>query len=96
MALYLISYDIAEKDKFEYQSLWDCLETLGAVRILYSEWLLARQAAQSQEIFDQLAPTIQEKDRLLVIEVGRDAVWDKLLISDETFRNLILNNARMI
>lgn len=40
MAVYLISYDINEKDAFEYDHLWNRLEELGAVRILYSEWLV--------------------------------------------------------
>lgn len=30
MALYLISYDIAEKDAFEYGPLWDLLKEIGA------------------------------------------------------------------
>jgi hypothetical protein len=37
MALYLVSYDI-EKKNDDYQSLWDELKTLKAVKILYSEW----------------------------------------------------------
>jgi hypothetical protein len=38
MALYLISYDINEKDAFEYEGLWKKLREIGATRILYSEW----------------------------------------------------------
>jgi hypothetical protein len=41
MALYLISYDISEKDAFEYESLWAKLRDLGAIKILYSEWLIS-------------------------------------------------------
>jgi hypothetical protein len=37
MSLSLVSYDIAEKNH-DYGPLWDDLKTLGAVRILYSEW----------------------------------------------------------
>jgi hypothetical protein len=40
VALYLISYDINEEDGFDYDGLWDRLKKLGAVRILYSEWVM--------------------------------------------------------
>jgi hypothetical protein len=37
MALYLLSYDISEKNH-DYQSLYDFLDANKAKRILYSEW----------------------------------------------------------
>lgn len=40
MPLYLIRYDIYEKDAFEYEPLWKRLKDIGAVRILYSEWAM--------------------------------------------------------
>jgi len=73
MALYLISYDIAEKDAFEYQNLWNKLEALGATRILYSEWVLKGGTGMAETIY----------------EVTDDAHWDKLLIPDEEFRKLL-------
>jgi hypothetical protein len=93
MALYLISYDIAEKDAFEYEGLWDRLKTLGATKILYSEWVLPREVGTSSEIYDEICGLIQGKDRLLVQEITKDAMWDKLLISDDVFKRL-LGNAR--
>jgi hypothetical protein len=83
MALYLISYDIAEKDAFEYQPLWDKLKALQAARILFSEWIKIDEAGRAGAIYDQIGPLTQQKDRLLVQEITRDARWDKLLISDE-------------
>lgn len=94
MALYLISYDIAEKDKAEYQDLWAKLKALGAVKILYSEWVVARDAAEASEIYDSLAPLIRVADRLLVQEMALNAAWDKLLISDAAFKKLVQDNAR--
>lgn len=94
MALYLISYDIAEKDAFEYKGLWACLEELGAVRILYSEWILGTNMA-IEDIFNKIAQTIQQKDRLLVQEVGGTAWWDKLLITDERFGSILRQYARL-
>jgi len=93
MALYLISYDIDEKDEFEYEFLWKRLKEIGAVRILNSEWALIEKIAKAQAIYYQIAPLVQEKDTLLVQEVTQDAVWDKLLISDAAFDGL-LSSAR--
>ena len=91
MPLYLISYDINEKDAFEYESLWATLKEIGAKRILYSEWVVASEAS-AEDVYNQVSPRIQEKDRLLVQELGPTAVWDKLLIKDEVFKSLIENN----
>jgi hypothetical protein len=88
MALYLISYDIAEKDAFEYKALWDKLKALGATKILYSEWAVSGESAA--EIYNEICGLVQGKDRLLVQELTRDAVWDKLLVSDEVFKKLLV------
>jgi hypothetical protein len=89
MALYLISYDISEKDAFEYQGLWDRLKDLGAVRILYSEWAVIAEVGQANTLYARIAPATQMKDRLLVQELTKGAQWDKLLITDEAFRKLL-------
>ena len=94
MALYLVSYDIGEKDKFEYEPLWALLRSLGAQKILYSEWLVTGDRGTAQQIYDRIAPLTQTSDRLLVQEVTKNASWDKLLISDDTFRSLVLRWAR--
>jgi hypothetical protein len=94
MALYLISYDIAEKDAFEYDGLWARLKELGAIKILYSEWVIAGEATAAERIYNSIAPTIQMKDRLLVQEIGGTAFWDKLLISDDGFKDILRRNSR--
>lgn len=93
MALYLISYDIINKDAFEYQPLWDKLKEMGAKKILYSEWVVVGEVSTAAEIYDTLAPLTTENDRLLVQEITKDATWDKLLIADDVFRD-ILRSAR--
>lgn len=93
MALFLISYDINEKDAFEYKGLWAKLEELGAIRILYSEWVLIEEENRAGAIYGEIAPAIQDKDRLLIQELTKDAAWDKLLISDTNFKRL-LDHAR--
>jgi CRISPR/Cas system-associated endoribonuclease Cas2 len=89
MALYLISYDISEKDAFEYDNLWARLKELGAQRILYSEWVLEHDVNMASAIYENIAPLTQLKDRLLVQELTKDAAWDKLLVQNDTFQTLL-------
>jgi len=94
MALYLVSYDIGDKDKFEYGPLWAMLRSLNAQRIMYSEWLVTSEYGTAQQIYDKIAPLTLVSDRLLVQEVTQNASWDKLLISDDTFRSIVRRWAR--
>jgi hypothetical protein len=89
MALYLISYDISQKDAAEYQPLWDLLKEMQATKILFSEWLVVDAPDQAGVIYNQIAPLTKLPDRLLVQEIGRNSAWDKLLISDDRFRKLL-------
>jgi hypothetical protein len=89
MALYLVSYDISEKDAFEYRPLWGLLKSMGAVKILYSEWVVKGAVGDASAIYARIAPLTQLKDRLLVQELTKDAQWDKLLITDDAFRQLL-------
>lgn len=89
MALYLISYDIKSYDKDEYPKLWQKLEELGAVKILFSEWVLTEEVGKATAIYSEIAPCVIQSDRLLVQELTSDAQWDKLLISDDDFRKLL-------
>jgi CRISPR/Cas system-associated endoribonuclease Cas2 len=89
MALYLISYDINQKDAWEYDKLWAKLEKMGATKILYSEWAITGTIGQAAKIYGEIAPLTQDKDRLLVQELTKDALWDKLLISDGEWFELL-------
>jgi CRISPR/Cas system-associated endoribonuclease Cas2 len=94
MALYLISYDISEKDAFEYDALWEKLRSMGAKRILYSEWVVPNNATHASAVYDQIAPLVQGKDRLLVQEIANNAAWDKLMMENEAFKSLCAQYAR--
>jgi hypothetical protein len=87
MPFYLISYDIAEKDAFEYENLWAKLRQMGAKKILYSEWVV--KGTSATDVYDELASLVQKKDRLLVQGITQEATWDKLMISDDEFRALL-------
>ena len=72
MALYLISYDISEKNH-DYQSLWDRLAAMKAVKVLYSEWLFPEAIGRAGAIATDLKAHIEQGDSLLVQEVGRES-----------------------
>lgn len=95
MALFLISYDINHKNESEYPDLWANLRKWGAVKILFSEWVVGGEVGAASSIYRELSPTIKPNDRLLVQEIGRDCAWDRLLISDEQFRRIVAQNARL-
>lgn len=97
MALYLVSYDIAEKNG-DYQSLWDELDTLGAVRILYSEWATPFNGTGLQ-LVNLLIKHVEKGDRLFACELfgGQGPVaWRSLRVSDDDFRELLKNHARRL
>jgi hypothetical protein len=84
MAVFLISYDINEKDAFEYDNLWAALKQLGASKILYSEWVVTGGTRES--IYSALSPYVQDKYRLLVLELKNNGMWNsRLMISDDKF-----------
>jgi hypothetical protein len=89
VALYLISYDINEKDEFEYGPLWQRLKSMGAVKILDSEWAMEADESSASTIYVRLAPMVQLKDRILIQELSSDAAWDKVMISDDAFLKLL-------
>jgi hypothetical protein len=86
MALYLISYDIADKDAFESDKLWAKLDEMGAVKILYSEYLITGGVNEAESIYNEVAPLTLQQDRLWVQELASNAYWDNLRISDADFK----------
>jgi hypothetical protein len=69
MALYLVSYDIADKDRDEYEDLWAKLKELKATKILYSEWVVIRKydpnGNTAHEIYKALSPLISSSGRTI-------------------------------
>jgi hypothetical protein len=93
MAVYLISYDIPESNSADYQPLWDCLEHLGATRVLWSQWIVISTGSSGQ-LFDMLKALIGPKDGLLVDELHRATInYQNLRLIDPAMHR-IMNNAR--
>ena len=99
MALYLLSYDIAEKNN-DYQSLWDWLASEGAVRVLYSEWAVPwKNGSSALDLINTAATHVMKGDHLLACELfggGPAIAWMNMRISTDDFRALLNKYARTI
>ena len=84
MALYLISYDIDEKNN-DYTKLYALLEDWKAAKVLFSEWLVISDEG-AKTLADAIAAVIEAGDRILVQEVTQDAAWLNLRMNDDSFR----------
>jgi hypothetical protein len=97
MALYLLSYDISEKNH-DYQSLWDYMDELGATKILYSEYAVPF-TGKALDLVNAAAKHVMKGDRLLACELfdgGPTCAWMNLRISTEDFRAILKKYARTV
>jgi hypothetical protein len=77
MHLFSVSYDLLTPGK-DYNTLYARLRALGAVRVLYSQWMLKRVATAVQ-LRDDLWQYVDANDRLLVIDATNgDMAWSVL------------------
>lgn len=68
MANYTVSYDLVNCR--DYQRLIDELKRLGALRMLESDWCLARShSGESRRLRDHFMKFIDSDDRLVVSEI---------------------------
>jgi hypothetical protein len=75
--LFSISYDLLKPGK-DYTALYARLRTLGAKRVLYSQWMLKSHLTAVQ-LRDDIKAFIDSNDRLLVIDVTTGAMaWTTL------------------
>ena len=87
MKAYLISYDL-DKPGQDYSRLINRLEQYGAVRILYSEWVL-KTTWTAVQLRNDLQTYIDSNDLLLVVGLSGEAAWTSLMISDERFKQIL-------
>jgi hypothetical protein len=97
MALYLLSYDISEKDH-DYQNLWDFLEGLEAKRILYSEWAVPwANDSSASSLLNAAIKHVMAGDNLFACELFDNqptCAWRGLRISSDAFSEMLTKWAR--
>ncbi len=81
--LFIISYDLVDKDPEDYKDLKIALRKLGAKKILYSQWALRKESTSVTSLYDNLIEFFSGEDRLLVTEVPK-AAWSDPLLSNLT------------
>ncbi len=72
--LYLISYDLIKPEK-DYPSLTGALERDGAIRILYSEWLVRLNISDAIDVAKRYLAYMDQNDSLFVVEVTKNSAW---------------------
>jgi hypothetical protein len=87
MKAYLVSYDL-DKPGQDYTDLIGALKKLGAVKPLFSEWVL-RSDYSAAQLRDYLRQFIDGNDRLLVVCLTGETAWTTLMVSDQEFKQAI-------
>ena len=82
MAVYLISYDLKAKPVEEYESLIAYLKRLGALRILYSEWIVA-STESANALCNAVLGHVEPNDHVWTMQITRDTAWRGSLATDE-------------
>lgn len=84
-----ISYDLRQPGR-NYNRLFDALQSLGARRVLESQWLLASRDSAS-DVWDYLASFVDTNDALWVQSLDSGAAWGtgSLLVSDSEMQSLL-------
>lgn len=66
---YLISYDLRKPGQY-YEPLWRELETMGAKRVLDSQWAVrVRNAITATELRDHIRRYTDSNDRILIVSI---------------------------
>lgn len=87
MKPYLVSFDLM-KDGQQYSALNERLRALGAVKLLYSQWVVL-YGSGSLALANDLAHFTDGNDRLLVNLLTLDTAFRGLLISNEQFQRIL-------
>jgi hypothetical protein len=99
MPVYLVSYDIAERNREEYQALWDYFDSLQSLKVLYSEYAVPF-ATTALDLANKIHPHLKKGDHLLVSELfngGNPPVIaaGELLVDRKVLFDLLNRHARL-
>ena len=90
MPNYLVSYDLDKPGPKDYSRLENRLRSLGATRLLYSQWLLKHPLPANGLESDFMQYIDPSTDGFLIVQIvpGQTA-WNRLMISDDEVRQLL-------
>jgi hypothetical protein len=87
--VHLISYDISDKTKSDDKAVIALLKQMGAVRCLYSEWLLI-DGGTAEAVAETVMTELSSDDGLLVVTVNG---WASFNLRNSTASLEILGTA---
>jgi hypothetical protein len=73
---FLITYDLLRPGQ-NYEKLFPALQRIGAVRVLYSTWVV-RGNWSAKQLCDYVYQVVDANDRILVTEMGDWAAWNAM------------------
>lgn len=87
MGRYLVSYDL-DKPGQDYPRIITELQRLGAIKVLYSEWIL-KSTWTAMQLCTHLMSFVDGNDMLLVVALTGEAAWTSLMVSDDRFKQSV-------
>lgn len=78
--VYLVSYDLVREGATEndYPALFQRLKNDGAIRVLWSEWLV-ESPGSAKDVADRYWAVMDANDRIFVTEVTNNSAYKNLL-----------------
>lgn len=70
MPIFIVSYDISEENRDEYEELWDQLDDLESQKVQKSVYLVAAKASQ-YALYERIKNQLGSGDKLLVAEITK-------------------------
>lgn len=77
MAIYLISYDLNNYDQ-SYADVARILTNMGAVKCLFSQWLV-RSDQTALEVANRVEAALDQDDRILVVPLRGQSAYRNLM-----------------
>ena len=84
MALFVVTYDLRQKDWPDYTKLIDKLKQMSSVKYQESSWFVD-QNRTAQQVLETLKPYVHEDDRLMVVEFTKRPAWTKAFLGTKAW-----------
>lgn len=84
---YMVSYDLNRPGQ-DYTALIQALEQIGAVKVLYSQWIL-RTTYSAEQLRNYLWQFMDGNDSLLVTRLSGEAAWIGMRVTHERLQQLL-------
>jgi len=77
MKCFAISYDLIGPNR-NYDKIHKAIRDLGFYAYIHESLFIVKSTNTSSQLYDILIKSLDSNDKLLVIELGKDATWVRL------------------